>query len=620
MKKIFFVFLIFTLTFIFVKSVKGQTSSGKAYITGCLRVKSIFPCYRSLQNRYSCLNENEIDFSVFGGKRDHIAKIEGEGFPVGKQIYIVGCISTTTGVKCTSGDAGINQRVRDMGFVVLDEIAGYEFKASQNPITTQDGKVSLLVRSATRTSENHLFYGLAEVTEEEYGGSARTVAYGTFGFSEDPEKCISIRWDPKGRVFDSESLEPLPEARVFLLDENKKEVDFIGLINPILTKEDGIFNFFLPAGTYYLKPEKDNYQFPLLNLGEVNHKYDRIYYCDLIVGQPLYFDQFPIIEENKLIHCDIPLKPLSSPFRGEVVIMDYGYMILGNNYKFFGRFSHPLTIVEIKQENKLLEKLTTDKEGGWEALIPSDKISSTGGEIEVLGIKNPSVFSSNNSTSKLNRRLNNNFFSYLINNIKSLLNKIFVKEIYSQSRSNKLILNPILRHIEGYAYNNQGNIIPKAIMNVVAQMDGKVYWQTQADEKGFFQIYSNQLPIFPYYLEIINPKSPNLRNIITTSQFIRFNKDYLINNKINLINATKNNQLISTTSSYFKKEITPFPTLSERDNLNLLIPTKIIKENNEINKQRNFLLTIGVILFFLISLVAGLILFYLKRKNNSFTS
>lgn len=606
-------FALYSLLVLFLFFFITKTSfAGRAYVTVCLKMVETYK--PSCTSKYPCADlPANIDInSLFGGKNDHIALVRGENVPIGKPIYIVGCVSTSQGIKCTTGNTQLNQQVNQIGFSVSDNINGYEFKAVINPITSQNGNVSVIVRSRTSSGQDHMFFGVIEVEESEYSGTAKTITYGTFGFSEDPKKCISIHWDPKGRVFDSASLEPLPGVEVTLLDSNKNPVLKMGLENPVFTKDDGLFNFFVSSGNYYLNPKKNNYQFPL-KLSDLNRNYRQAYYCDTKVGQPLYYNQFEIKEENELIHCDVPLKPLGSPYQSEPKIIDHGEILLGNSTNFFGRYTHPLVIVKLIQDHKLLAETKADKFGSWNININNDKISSLGGEIELIAIKDPNFYSFSPSTIELTPTPSSAQSRSTFNFLDRLFSKIF-KKVFSQTTTNKIIFHPILRYIEGYAYNNNGEIVPNAVVRIIVQMNNKVYYETKADDNGFFSILPNDLPIFPYYIEITDPKKPNVKNNLTTSYFIKLNKNYLEKNNINLITAVKNNKMVvaSMNDSQLKK-ISPTKIM---DN-NFLIPTKVKTQVEKENQpSKNTILLVVVILILLIILVAGVIFYYIKKNKN----
>lgn len=574
-KKLSFFFLFFIIFFssFFVNKV----FAANAYITGCLKVV-----------------EKGLQGVTVGGKQDHVAKVAGSSFPVGKEIYIVGCISTNDGISCTSGEAEIDSRLTEIGFVT-NPFPGHEFKALTNPVLSRDGKVEVILRSATPRGEDHSFFGVVAVEEQvENQGEARTITYGTFGFSDDPKKCIGIHWDPKGRVFDSQTLEPLPEAAVTLLDSDKKKVSLPGVANPVVTKEDGLFNFFVPNGTYYLLINKDLYQHPL-ELSEVNPKYSQIYYCDPDVGKPLYYESFPIIEQGKLIHCDVPLKPLETGYIApNIILVNYGQIRLSGVTKIYGTFSHPLTKVQIKKDNILIKEIIADKYGAWTYFIDNNQLPVT-----VTGLKNETIYS----------QAKNNW----VNKIISFL----FKPVFSQNSSSSFTFHPILTYIEGYAFDNKGAIIPKAIIKIVPEMTKKTYYTTFADEKGFFKIETDKLPIFPYYIQIIDPTNRNLVYNTTTTIFVKNNKKYLDEKKLNLSTT----QVISTDGSRLKEKTNLTPTKkpgldfkTSADEKKTITPSSKSGSEKAIG---NLVFMVAIIIFLLLASVFFLYYFYnIKQKSH----
>src|SRR3989339_1758482 len=120
---------------------------------------------------------------------------------------------------------------------------------------------------------------------------------------------------------------------------------------------------------------------------------------------------------------------------------------------------------------------------------------------------------------------------------KSLLDKVmsfFVNKVNAQAsiRIEEPIatpkpvgFNPILSYIEGYAYDKTGAIIPNAKIAVKLKANKEIFYQTTADENGFFMIYLNHLPFFEYYFDITAPNGITVTQ--TTTEFKNLNQDYL---------------------------------------------------------------------------------------------
>lgn len=160
--------------------------------------------------------------------------------------------------------------------------------------------------------------------------------------------------------------------------------------------------------------------------------------------------------------------------------------------------------------------------------------------------------------------------------------------------------NPILSYIEGYAYNQSGKIIPRAKILIKLKADNKLFYQTDADETGFFTIYSNNLPFFEYYLEITDPiVGTSVKQ--TTSEFITFNQKYITENNLDLIKSTRSSKPI------INKE-------TGKENIILSKSTPIPTPQSTTNKINNQLVVFILVFLFLIVTFA-LMVFYIVKKR-----
>jgi len=451
------------------------------------------------------------------GMSDHRLKLTGEKFPTKTDIYIVGCVASAGGTKCTSGDDDLDKTLQ------LGKDQEHIFYVdSPNPMVTTDynGKVEKVVYSHSQTSTVHAFYAILlnePVVDERSGG---TIQYKSFKFKEDLTKCTAVRWDPYGRVFDSQSLEPIPNLKVTILDLNKKPVNLPGLINPDTTKASGVFNFLVEPGSYYLEVEPDkNHRFlknPNLDPGYIK-AYSNIYRPDDLIVE----------EKGQPEHRDIPLDPgENEPYRSSPSSVNFAVLPIAgaNQTKIVGQVSHPLTIVSLRQNNKEIAKTWADKMGFYEVLIDNEKI--------VQGVKIVPVFTKvnlaeNQPVSKQKQIVFVKIFDYLLS--------LFKKKTTASTTAFGVPINPIPRYLEGY-------LEPLALVNVRLTMSDKIYWQTKTDEKGFLVVLPQNLPPLDYYLEIIPQNASPFT--LTTSEFIEKNKYYLQTNEINLLTATKKGQEI----------------------------------------------------------------------------
>ncbi|MEK7633353.1 MAG: hypothetical protein AAB437_00725, partial [Patescibacteria group bacterium] len=129
------------------------------------------------------------------------------------------------------------------------------------------------------------------------------------------------------------------------------------------------------------------------------------------------------------------------------------------------------------------------------------------------------------------------------------------------------------------------------------------FYETKADENGLIKILSKNLPLFDYYLEVVPPQSSK-PVVMTTSEFIRNNKDFIISEKLNLISGAKNDQSVVDRS-----KLNPDQQKADGSAGNKIFGNKL---SAPFNKN---LIIIGLILFLLIAVTAGMVLYIKKTKN-----
>lgn len=330
-------------------------------------------------------------------------------------------------------------------------------------------------------------------------GEGSTIQYGTLIFpttvmpQDANSVCVAIRWDPYGRIFDAKSLEPLPNATVELLNSDRQRHQERGVENPQQSKDDGEFTFFVSNGIYYLNPSKQGYSFPI-SLNEIQPNYTKAYY-------DIYNSQTPIKEENQSVHVDVPMNPLGTPYRSEVKIMEYtSFNINSSPYlRIQGHVSHPLTVVSFSQDGKEITRVTSDKIGRFVVSIPHSSI----------------------------------------NPYSPITTYLYKPDLTANIRTNtpvlsKIAFDPIPVYLEGFAYDDKGQIIPSAKVQILSASTKGIHYETVADDKGFFKIASIYLPIMNYYLAFTTPLDGK-QVIVTPSQFAAKNRAYSEEKKVNLL-------------------------------------------------------------------------------------
>ena len=422
-----------------------------------------------------------------------------------------------------------------------------------------------------------------------------TQQLGTLSFSSttvqisegEPQMCTIVLWDPYGRVFDAQSLEPLGEndAIVTLLDKNGNRVelptnddilDIFGLYNILVVKDD----------SYKLKvTPKTNHLFESVN---VNPLYKDLYEFIYKAGDPPFYEK---ASDPKRV--DIPLKPIGTPYSRPIEIGRMVQKDINTGTQFIIKVTHPLSKIKFISNGKVLKEDgfgkkipdETDKSGLWQAVIKKNLLSQYGYSIEVS--KNPKYFKSDT----------------YIKIISPDPNHITIDDTATTSANSSVVtgyFNPLLEYIEGYAYSDSQKIIPNAKVSIILKADKSIYYQTTTDSSGFFTIYSKDLPFMDYYLKFEDPLT-QVKITQTTTQFIRSNSSYLKSEDLDLMRSTKNNQPIINPATGQLNEIR-----KERNNVTPTVSTK---------KAVNY--WSYIIIFFIFFLILGSIatIFYIIKTR-----
>ncbi|MCX7955992.1 MAG: carboxypeptidase-like regulatory domain-containing protein [Patescibacteria group bacterium] len=556
--------------------------------------------------------------------------------------YIFECLANNDIFQeiCTSGNAELDEEVfkqRNVDIIksMVEEYNSYSTLDS-NPIKSDSNGMIKNFTWVTDTPGYYFsrrFLALNYFTAEKSTpaeGNDQTQKLSKFSFEEaiNNSDCITISWDPYGRVFDSKTLEPISKAKVTLLvkrDNNQftpiTRQDILGgnIINPQTTLEDGYFNFVVPDGDYKLIVEAPNYNFPA-KIEDINKNYKSIY-SDIYpstTGEIIY-------QRGKIQHRDIPINSNGQSQNNNPKIMEYFYNLDKKSSTIIikGRSSHPFSLIKaysIKYDSlsntNIRNRLLTEKP------IKTDKFGNFNIKISQIKFENNEFFG-DLTVEKNNLNNEKEISSSLISFIKIFFNK-FIKETNAQNISTSLRFEPILNYIEGYAYDENKKPIPNAEVYIFLNFSKDPYYKTQADEKGYFKIDSSFLPSMPYKI-IFKDKFSKKEIKKTSSSFIKENYEFLNKNKVNLNKlkiTEEKNSLNNLDNKNNIKQITNFiiPKNNKEksqyfNNINNNQNNQKTTKNNQEKIKNNFFIII-IILFILILSSSLIIFYYLKNKKS----
>lgn len=439
---------------------------------------------------------------------------------------------------------------------------------------------------------------------------------GTFTFEGATKDCIKISWDPYGRVFDSQTLEPIPEASVTLMKKNEQKsyvlmssTDVPGgyIDNPQLVKETGQFNFIVPDGTYQLNVAAPGFKFPY-NFSSI-HPNNKKIYSDLYRGED-------IVQKGKMIHRDIPMDPVVKQPVGKNPAKILGLFqtaeISGNTI-IDGNVTHPFALIKAYCKKVTGGKGTlnttaqADKMGDFKLTFDHYKCDKEQGEMYgVIDVESVDLTQTN--------------FDRLLSRIK----KLFLMDVLADSVTS-YSLDPIPTYIEGYAKDNNGKIMPNARVGVFGIGDTRPYRTVMSDGNGYFRIASDNLLSSPYQLRYL----PTNGKVVTvsTTKFITQNLAVIKNNKINLFSYIPAKVVVAAEKTVLKPTSSVLYKSTTNNKVNALtkgtnsinnrngLQTKPLNKNVVKNQTTNHLAIIIVIIFILILAVGVLIWLHLKNKK-----
>lgn len=469
------------------------------------------------------------------------------------------------------------------------------------------GPVNIIVTGIFERHVSHKFYAIGDaaiVTELGKGGleaENRTQQIGqvsNFEFSqiqESDQKCVGAYWDPFGRVFDAVSLEPISGVNVSLFQSPSRRLALLPT-NPTLTDKAGIYNILVDTeDDYYLNVTVPATHSFTENV-DLNPRYGLVYSHIYSPGEVFHEKSLPqsIPEDFDFgpYHHDIPLQPKEEPYRqavAEVIEDSLDQADMGIFVNYSGRVTFPMAqVCLVGKTSGVVDCVNADKYGNFrlnvdKLLIPQEFMEIKVKKVNLTGLSQE-------------KSLLDKVMSFFVNKVNAQAS-IRIEEPIATPKP--VGFNPILSYIEGYAYDKTGATIPNAKIAVKLKANKEIFYQTTADENGFFMIYLNHLPFFEYYFDITAPNGITVTQ--TTSDFITLNQDYLAEQNLNLVKSTRGGKPIINPETGRENIIinTPIPTI---------LPQQPAGSNNQI-------IAIAILLLFLIVASAGIVFYMMKRRG-----
>jgi len=334
------------------------------------------------------------------------------------------------------------------------------------------------------------------------------------GIPNEGTKCANIGWDPRGFVFDANTLHPVKDISV-LLTQKQKDGTFLpvdsnglGVTNPYITSEEtGHFNFYVSPGLYKLSLVSSNATiadkssinsawrdfFPEKNIYQANAEVEEIAGTVAVAHIPVV-----VSDKNMLIQS------LNIINTGSEVVLKKVNNTRVSMLHFFGAVSHP-------KSKMIISKSMIDEAGNAVEIAPTIDYVDEVGEFE-----------RDYEQSQISATGKKLFLQNV--NIKFELNPFYTTGAFSSAKSQSPIsvdVKPIPAYLEGVAYDTNGSPIPNAIVGIYPYFSTNPMYITIADEKGQFKIGSQHISQVEYVLKYKKPSGEVL--VVEPAKFIKQN-------------------------------------------------------------------------------------------------
>lgn len=479
-------------------------------------------------------------------------------------------------------------------------------------------------------------------------GSDPSNKVGQLGFTVGGEACeTSVNYDPLGRVFYSPNMEPVEDATVALYRNmplpspaigteyqlvSTSMPDILGysLRNPQPSGALGYFSFAVPPGIYKLlvvadgvsvpntlggvplstsvmDPEATQISSPVIvqTNGSPEPLYEQVYQVtnDSVNVLLPEIHETTTIERRDVAMTGVTPMPARPLMYTRTVHNNRVTEINGRINKPFGR-----AVLRKVSDGSEVGNALADKDGRYRAEIranlgPDDVISITASAVSLVPIT-PTPPPQ----------------GMLQQWIHSIVSQ-FTRKVEAQSLPDQLIIPPRLNYLEGYAYDNAGNVLKNADVTIFDQNLGVPVYVTKTDSEGYYSVTSENLPRNDYLIWYTPEGSTNVVTI-DSKKFYTQNKDYVEKMNIDVMQP----KYSKPAEVYLTQH--PEPTRAQGQNPGAdvrpgsgtprdpVAPTRAMELSDTLNQQVSPALLMYVAILLLLIVGAGLlIVYYLKRKQ-----
>jgi len=437
--------------------------------------------------------------------------------------------------------------------------------------------------------------------------------------------CSGNSYDPYGKAFDMMTLEPIPDVQISLKQydtASNAEVNITianpNIVNPFFTGPTGHFAFVVVDGNYVLSPVHPDYTHAQTTdavLLPINAS--RIY-------SDFYYTDSPVIRQRGAIqHRDVVMKPNNGTGNTfPLVKIDEFTEEKNGKLIYSGYLSHPFVLLSVEICTPGATAICTpykefNHRNGGPDKMGKFSITLDQSALQIGQYFNMKFTKQDLTTATLTS--NGSLIGKMVAWVKSMLtNSIGVVQA-QDSNTLESKIEPIPVYLEGYAYDNEGNIMQNATVGVYVSFSEAPMYQMNTDSNGYFRITSEYIPATEYSIRFTSTNDPNIVSYQTTSQLLANNKSFIEAEKINpykFASSTTNPRRNVTPSFVPQQKISPLVT--EVSPTIMMTPSGTEEATTTTTtSSKNPVYLIGAMILILIGGVGVMLAIYVYKKRSS---
>ncbi|MBP7966758.1 hypothetical protein KAZ66_00650 [Candidatus Woesebacteria bacterium] len=416
---------------------------------------------------------------------------------------------------------------------------------------------------------------------------------------------VRTSWDPRGRVFDAETLEPITQGNVVLKQKNELNVFDAGyankqnplILNPFQLENSGEYIFYVVNGEYTLEPRIPSYRHMTSSeLNSLSSNAKKIY-----VNQLYFSDSLPIVEKGSIEFRDVPVMSVNGThieapikvYSEKREVSDTGDLLYSGQVSYpyaqlITEFCSEVNSKEVCHDKNIFSYLNggPDNQGYFSISLKQQNMQA--GEYIIRSFKKVDLRALP-LAQKMRMVMHLAWTAILPKGVEA-----------AEANPNRAAIEVIPLVLVGYLEDEHGAILANTEVEIHTVRVPTAIYATKTDSRGLLAISSEHLPREAY---TIVAKKNGVETTIKTSTFLSNNKEFYEQHKLNPNIALTEDQI----STVIKENNQASPS-------SLAKPAVVSDDNIASNSNSMIIVLIAAVLLLLVGVVS-IVIYYRKFWN-----